>query len=414
MKMTLRKPLTRELHDDAGKDFRRPLRVTFLAVIPSPYMVDLFEAIDQDPRFCLRVHYLEKPAMAAPGVYWKEKPLPPYASVLPGGKLVCGRTRIHVNSGLLRTLDQDAPDVVVVMGYFSLTHQFAMYWLWLKRIPWVFWGEVPGMEQRGAVGTLLRWLALRPVACLADGIAAIGSRAAAAYVRITNRGRPVWSIPYYCQTQALLNIRRSPDAVDDVAHFLFCGQIVPRKGVDLLVKSFCRLAREHDAIRLTVVGDGPLREPLTALVPEAIRHRVTWAGFKEVEELPPFFAVANIFVLPSLHDGWGLVINQAVSAGMAVIASDAVGAAVDLVEHGVSGLIFPARAESALTAAMGYFAEHPEVIYPFGQKSRERARPLSPRSGADRWYRFSQKILNKQKVPALSAGRSVQHHVPGT
>src|SRR5947209_14138575 len=96
---------------------RRPLRVAFLAIMPAPYMVDLFEAIHRDARFCLKVYFLEKPAVAAPGVYWQEKPLPPYASVLPGGWFFFSRARVHLNTGLFAAITRDRPDVVVVMAY---------------------------------------------------------------------------------------------------------------------------------------------------------------------------------------------------------------------------------------------------------------------------------------------------------
>jgi glycosyltransferase involved in cell wall biosynthesis len=390
------------------------LRITFLAVIPSPYMVDLFDAMYQDPRFHLRVHYLEKPAAAAPGVYWEEKPLPPYASVLPGASFSFCGARIHVNRGLFQVLVRDQPDLVVVLGYQSITYQLAMYWLSIQRIPWVFWGEIPGFVKRRLFGGMLRWLALRPVARLPDGIAAIGSRAAAVYLKITKRRRPVWNIPYYSRTDALLDIARltPPTACPSgraEAHFLFCGQIIGRKGVDLLLRAFCQVAKEHQNIQLTLVGEGPLRASLAASVPEAIRQRVKWAGFKEVDELARYFGSANVFVLPSLHDGWGVVINQAVSAGMAVIASDAVGAGADLVADRVNGIIFPSQDEQALTAALRFFADHPEAIAEFGRVSRERARLLSPNHGAERWYQFSQSLLRRRR-----GARGEAHHVSGT
>lgn len=369
----------------------RPLRITFLAVMPAPYMMDLFDAINRDPRFRLKVHFLEKPAVAAPGVYWREKQLPSYTSVLPGGWVYLFRARVHLNTGLFEALTRDEPDIVVVMGYSSVTYQIAMYGMWAKRIPWVFWGEVPGFEQRGIFGGTLRWLAMRPVAWLAAGIAAIGSRAAAAYDRLTKNSRLVHDIPYYCRNDRLLQIVRPGG--DDAPHFLFCGQLVPRKGVDLLVQSFCMLAMDHDNVRLTLVGDGPLRETLAASIPDAIRPRVTWAGFKEADELPAYFAQANVFVLPSIHDGWGVVINQAVSAGMAVIASDTVGAAADLVTDQLNGRIFPTRDGAALTTAMRFFVDHPERIGEFGAASRARALALRPEVGADQWYRFCQQVL---------------------
>src|SRR5262249_28788394 len=147
-----------------GSDHVHPLRVAFVAVMPAPYMMDLFEAIHQDPRFELAVFFLERPAVAAPGVYWRERAIPSYASVLPGGWFRFSKARVHMNVGLLSALDRCRPDIVVVLGYSSLTCQLAMYWLSARRIPWVFWGEVPGFEKRGMLGTLLRWIALRPVA----------------------------------------------------------------------------------------------------------------------------------------------------------------------------------------------------------------------------------------------------------
>jgi glycosyltransferase involved in cell wall biosynthesis len=230
---------------------------------------------------------------------------------------------------------------------------------------------------------------------LSCGIAAIGSRAVAGYAKLT-KDRPVRNIPYYCRNDAFLSIERGPC---DAAHFLYCGQIVPRKGVDLLVRSFCRLAEDRPKVKLTLVGDGPLRESLSASVPESIRPRVTWAGFLEADDLRRYFAEGNVFVLPSLHDGWGVVINQAVSAGMAVIASDAVGAALDLVSDHANGLIFPSKDEEALTAALRYFADRPDCIYQFGRASRGRARELCPEQGADCWYQFCQQILHDRGHP---------------
>jgi glycosyltransferase involved in cell wall biosynthesis len=114
--------------------------------------------------------------------------------------------------------------------------------------------------------------------------------------------------------------------------------------------------------------------------------------------LPVYFAEANVFVLPSLHDGWGVVVNQAVSAGMAIIASDTVGAAVDLVSENANGLIFPNQNEEALTTAMRFFAEHSESICRFGQASRALGPDLCPEQGADRWYRFCQAILHRRGI----------------
>ena len=222
------------------------------------------------------------------------------------------------------------------------------------------------------------------------------TRAGGAYRRVAGATRPLANIPYYCRNEGLLKISRNNDSDSDVAHFLYCGQIVARKGVDLLIRAFCRVAQGYPGVCLTLVGDGPMRAELTAAVPELIQPRVKWAGFREVEDLPPYFAEANVFVLPSIHDGWGVVINQAVSAGMAVIASDAVGAGVDLVTDGKNGLIFPSQNEMALEKTLRFFAENPDAIVRFGRMSRLVGQNLTPEHGAERWYRFLEQILQKK------------------
>lgn len=369
-----------------------PIRISFLAVMPAPYMMDLFNAIDRDTRFVLKVHFLEEPAVAAPGVYWKERPLPRYASVLPGGWIYLLRARVHLNFGLFAALERDRPDVVVVLGYSSLTCQLAMFGLWLRRMPWVFWGEVPGFESRSRMGRFLRWVALRPVTWLSKAIAAIGTRAALAYRQIAVAPKQIRNIPYYCDIGELLAIERDAGGTGP-AHFLYCGQLVERKGVDHLVAGFCQLAEENAEIRLTLVGDGPLRQPLTESIPESLRSRVIWVGFKEANELPVYFAQANVFILPSRHDGWGVVINQAVAAGMAVIASDAVGAAVDLVENDRNGLIFRSGDLGDLTRSLRFFTEHPDRVPQFGARSRELAQELTPQRGVDHWYELCRAVL---------------------
>ena len=68
-----------------------------------------------------------------------------------------------------------------------------------------------------------------------------------------------------------------------------------------------------------------------------------------------------MFVLPSRHDGWGVVVNQAIAAGLPVICSDAVGAAADLVSNGVNGYVFPSGNVEQLAEAMASFARIPAI-----------------------------------------------------
>jgi glycosyltransferase involved in cell wall biosynthesis len=174
--------------------------------------------------------------------------------------------------------------------------------------------------------------------------------------------------------------------------FLYCGQLVHRKGVDLLVRAFTRLALRHEHVRLRLVGAGELLSELRAGVPEEVRKRVEFTGFLQVNQLPAQFADADVFLLPSRHDGWGVVVNQALAAGLAVVCSDAVGAA-DLVTPGENGVVVPAGDEGALFRALDEIASDPERVRRYAERSRIAAADWTPERGVERWYELFRTVL---------------------
>src|SRR5205823_740560 len=119
-----------------------------------------------------------------------------------------------------------------------------------------------------------------------------------------------------------------------------------------------------------------------AEVSPSVRARISYEGFQPPEALPEYFARADVFVLPSRHDGWGVVVNQAIGAGLPVICSDAVGAGLDLVEEGVNGLRFAAGDVDGLQRAMEIVAANPELARAWGEASRRKAMDITPEAGA--------------------------------
>ena len=368
---------------------KHALNVSFLTTMPSPYTQDLFRAMQRDGRICPRVFYLE---MAPPDTYWGAVQLPDYATVLPGFGLSLLGGRVHINPGVIRQLAAVQSDAVVIGGYAGWANQAAMRWLHRQRIPWVFWGEIPGLRRRRGVGAALRWLAQRAAVRWPDGIAAIGSGAATAYRELSHGRCPVANIPYCCDMEPFLAIRREARGIGQPVRFLYCGQLIHRKGVDLLLDAFCQAAVACRQIELTLVGEGPLRSALEAYIPESLRSRIRFAGFQPVAKLPEYFADADVFVLPSRHDGWGVVINQAVAAAMPVICTDAVGAAIDLVAQDENGFLVAVDDSRQIAEAMVWFATHPERILSLGCRSRERAVDWIPERTVDRWYELLQQI----------------------
>ena len=340
------------------------MRVGAISVVPSPYQRDLFRALANHPDVELEVAYLEE---AAPDSPWPRQPLAPFESVLPGTTLGRGRVRSHANRQLPDPGRYDAYIVNTALTALTTQRMFRC----LKSHPnWFFWGEI--LRQNTGVKHLVQNRLSSPLQT-ATAIVAIGSRARDDYQRRFPSCR-IEQLPYLCDISKF----RSAAPDNPVPVFLFCGQMIERKGIDLLLDAFVRLQESGTRAKLVLAGRA---SSLTRNLPPEIEL----AGFQSPEDLPTLFARADVFVLPSRHDGWGVVINQAIGAALPVISTDAVGAAVDLVEHETNGLIVPPGEVAPLTEAIRKLAEAPLMRQRMAKASAEKARDLTPEAGARHW-----------------------------
>ena len=155
---------------------------------------------------------------------------------------------------------------------------------------------------------------------------------------------------------------------------LFASKFMERKRPQDLVAAFAKVAAEPAARRpyLVMVGDGDRH---AALLEQArslnIEPLVRFAGFRNQTELPRFYDLCDVFVLPSKLEPWGLVVNEVMNAGRAVIVSDQVGAAADLVRNGENGFVYPAGNVDALTGALRQILSDPEQCRHMGERSRQ-------------------------------------------
>jgi glycosyltransferase involved in cell wall biosynthesis len=348
-------------------------RVAFFSVVPSPYQRDLFAALASRSDIELAVFYLEP---ASPDSPWPEKSLAPYEKILRGFWLSVRGARVHVNWGI-PSLNQY--DLVVVNTLMSITGQRLMRFQ-LRERPWIFMGEKlspPGRPWHERLSAPLHQ---------ASAIAAVGTWAQCDYARRFPEPRS-YSLPYCCNLDPFLVLPRHQSGTEIV--FLFCGQMIWRKGVELLISAFNRI----EGARLLLIGrEAELPSLLSPLHPR-VRSRIEYLGFQAPEDLPRYFAKADVFVLPSRYDGWGVVVNQAVAAGLPVICSDQVGAGFDLVEDGVNGLKFPTGDEAELKNTMLRFIEHPEIIQPWGEESRAKAQTWTPAIAAEKWSKAIDEVL---------------------
>ncbi|MBS1158790.1 MAG: hypothetical protein H6R15_1209 [Proteobacteria bacterium] len=138
---------------------------------------------------------------------------------------------------------------------------------------------------------------------------------------------------------------------DGVFRFLFVGQFIPRKRLDLLIDALGELGEELPEFRLQIIGSGPLENELRAKGERLLGRKLEWLGRQTMKEVHAHMAWADCLVLPSRHDGWGAVVSEALMAGTPAICSDHCGAA-EVVLASKTGGVFPRGDQKALAALL--------------------------------------------------------------
>lgn len=129
---------------------------------------------------------------------------------------------------------------------------------------------------------------------------------------------------------------------------MFAGVLVERKGVKYLIMAFKEVLEEYPNARLKIFGRGPQKENLVELAKKLrIAKNIDFVGLAPREELIKSYESADVFVLPSLSEAFGMVLIEAMAAGTPCIASDIVGPN-EIIKHGKQGFLFPLKDYKAL------------------------------------------------------------------
>lgn len=176
--------------------------------------------------------------------------------------------------------------------------------------------------------------------------------------------------------------------------FLFVGSIGSRKGLHLLLEACAILERQECRdYTLLVVGDGPQREELEGFCQNYnLAERVKWLGPADYGQLGTFFRGADVFVLPTLEDTWGVVILEAMVMGKAVLCSKWAGAA-EMVVEGENGYIFEPHNPEELAKMMRRFISDPDLIISMGNKSQQLMAQHTPEAAAQFLAKAASSVL---------------------
>jgi glycosyltransferase involved in cell wall biosynthesis len=332
------------------------MRVAVIKNMMAPYTTPLFAALAARPEIDLCVFY-EVP-MESNRRWRPETDLPYRHLVLQSRSISLSRVQdeafVHLPRHPLRQLRDFDPRVVIASGsgVWSSPADIAAL-VGRRRGGWAF---VPWWESfRRPDPALPRYLLepwVRYFMRAGDAWIASGTRSAADLVALGADAARVVVSPNVSRPPE----RRRRSAARPDGHppsYLFVGTLSERKGIDVLLDAF----RDVPAGTLTIAGDGPLRPLVEQAAAED--RRVQYVGHLDWNGLDELYARHDVLVVPSRYDVWGLVINEACEHGLLVVATDQVGAADDLVQVGVNGLIVAPESSPGLSESMRAVAAWP-------------------------------------------------------
>lgn len=185
-----------------------------------------------------------------------------------------------------------------------------------------------------------------------------------------------------------------------IKNFIFVGRLSPEKNVITALKAFNNIKKYQNAKDwgLIIVGDGPQRNELEEMIRDLSLGDVFLIGGKNWKEVPKYYALADVFILPSISEPWGLVVNEAMVCGLPVIVSKRAGAYFDLVKDGINGFGFNPCDQRELEEIMLKFINEEVDIEKMGNASIEIIKDYTPENAARKMLKGIKYFLLKEDL----------------
>jgi glycosyltransferase involved in cell wall biosynthesis len=291
-----------------------------------------------------------------------------------------GFTRL-INPGVVPALIRGRYDAVIFMfGWGAVTALLGIATCWLMRTPYFLFGDSSFPPPESSLRAKLRAALLRTLFALTTGFMVSGELNAAYYRHYGADERTFFLLPWavdndrFARAAQMTPIERSAlraryGIAADAVVIIFSAKLVPRKDPMTLLRAFAEM-RHRTRAALVFMGDGELRPDLERFAREQRLDGVHFVGFINQREIPQHYAMSDVFVLPSLYEPRGTVINEAMACGLPVVVTDRCGPIGDIVRENDNAFVYPAGDVEALRTALESLVSDDALRARMGERSR--------------------------------------------
>lgn len=301
-----------------------------------------------------------------------------------------GSTFTYVSPAVVWPLIRFRPHIIFTnsFGIWTLL-ALLLKLIWRWKVVIAYEGSSPGVD---FTNSKMRLLLRRLMVQVADA-AISNSQSGRAYLTDVLHLAPDKAFAFPYEVPSALSLLTSDDTAEPVSKpvavpmqkptFLFVGRIMPRKGLRLLLEACVLLKNSgYKDYTVLIVGDGKQRAELESYTAaHQLEDCVTWVGLVDYDQISSYFHQADVFLLPTLEDTWGVVVLEAMLLGKPVLCSTGAGTS-ELIENGRNGYVFAPDDASALAEIMSKFIVQPDLAHRMGEQSKQVMAQYTPEKAA--------------------------------
>ena len=263
---------------------------------------------------------------------------------------------------MLKVLREERPDYVICYGYTLVPQLTLLLWALVRRIPFALIGDANiYCDKARGIRRILKRIWLRLLTWRAAAILTIGTASQLFWESYGATAGKIFRVPFAVdndhfaretEAQKLVARRKRRElGIDERVVFISVGRLIERKNIRLLIEALAMVnsAPDGDQAALLIVGAGDERRALEELA--GGDPRIIFAGGVTPAELPRWYAMADVMILAAHDEPWGLVTNEAMASGLAIIAHRECGSTVDLVDE-QNGVVLDGFGVEELAMAM--------------------------------------------------------------